>query len=325
MECMLRNIWYANYVSINTGYVQSSMDVLNQLFSTFKVSANIFHNGQYCGNWAVDTSGTHYINFHVVSFGRCFVSVKGNKQEVILEQGDMVLFPKDVSHCMTNDPAFKQSKNAASSLDYSLGQQNEGTGLICGYFAHNHPLVTSLTDHLPDYVVIKYRKVDDKKLGFHLLLEALLEESLNPDKGSELILAKISEAMLAMIFREHLPSDTGVLAALIHPKLSNAIKRIHLNSQHKWTVEQLAELCFMSRAAFSDLFKSVMGQSPMEYVTQWRFSMAYRMLADEKVTTLSAAYSCGYDNESSFSKAFKRVMGVSPGALRAALPGSKQN
>lgn len=301
------------------------MDVLNQLFSTFKVSANIFHNGQYCGDWAVDTSGTHYINFHVVSFGRCFVRVKGNNEEVILEQGDLVLFPKDVSHCMTNDPSFKQTKNVAASQDYSLGQQNEATGLICGYFEHNHPLVTSLTNHLPDYVVIKYCQVEDNKLGFHYLLDALLEESLNPNKGSELILAKISEAMLAIIFREHLPSDTGILAALIHPKLSNAIKKIHQNSERKWTVEQLADLCFMSRAAFSDLFKSILGQSPMEYVTQWRFSIAYRMLADEKVSTLSAAHSCGYDNESSFSKAFKRVMGVSPGALRAQLPGSKQS
>ena len=81
----------------------------------------------------------------------------------------------------------------------------------------------------------------------------------------------------------------------------------------------------MSHAAFSDLFKSILGQSPMEYVTQWRFSMAYRMLADEKVSTLSAAHSCGYDNESSFSKAFKRIMGVSLGALRAKRPESKQS
>jgi AraC-like DNA-binding protein len=72
----------------------------------------------------------------------------------------------------------------------------------------------------------------------------------------------------------------------------------------------------MSRAGFSELFKAILQQSPIEYVTQWRISLAYRMLTDEKATTLQAALACGYDNESSFSKAFKRVLGISPGSLR---------
>jgi AraC-like DNA-binding protein len=297
------------------------MDVLQQLFSTFKVSANIIHNGQYCGNWAIDTSGSQYISFHIVSFGRCFMSIDGKAAQVILEPGDMLIFPKDISHCVSNDKQFTQEINSKKSLDYSQGQTTDGTGLVCGYFAHNHPLVTSITDHLPDYIVLKRSQLGKQELAVAYLLDALLEESLDPDSGSELILAKISEAILAIIFRQHLPSETGVLAAAIHPKLANAIKHIHQHSERKWTVEQLAELCFMSRAAFSDLFKSVLGQSPIEYLTQWRFSIAYRMLADDNATTLSAALSCGYDNESSFSKAFKRVMGVSPGAVRAQLRG----
>lgn len=130
-------------------------------------------------------------------------------------------------------------------------------------------------------------------------------------------MGKIAEAILAMIFRQHLPSETGVLAAAIHPKLALVMPLIHADTDTKWSVEQLAERCFMSRAAFSDLFKSVLHVSPIEYITQWRLSKAYRLLADEKVTTLNAALSCGYDNESSFSKAFKRVLGVSPGAVRS--------
>lgn len=293
------------------------MDVLNQLFSTFKVNANVFHNGQYCGSWAVDTSGTQYMSFHIVSFGRCFVTIGDGSQSWTLEQGDIVLFPKDVIHCITSDERFETEKNLSASQDYQEGLIEGGTGLICGYFAHNHPLVTSITEHLPDAVVLKREEIKANKAGLHWLLEALMDESLNPEKGSELILGKIAEAILAMIFRQHLPSETGVLAATIHPKLSKVMEAIHANLDKKWTVEQLAELCFMSRAAFSDLFKSVLQVSPMDYITQWRLSQAYRMLADEKVPTLQAAIACGYDNESSFSKAFKRVLGVSPGAVRS--------
>lgn len=293
------------------------MDVLSQLFSTFKVSANVFHNGQYCGNWAVDTSGTQYMSFHIVSFGRCFVTVGDGKQKIVLEQGDIVLFPKDVTHCITNDETFSLEKNLSQSKNFEDGIDAGGTGLICGYFAHNHPLVTAITEHLPQSVFIKRGDSGEQKTALHSLIDALLEESTHPEKGSELILGKIAEALLAIIFRQNLPSNTGVLAASIHPKLGKAIHAIHADAEKKWSVEQLAELCFMSRSAFSELFKSVLSVTPMDYIAQWRLSLAYRMLADEKVSTLQAAMSCGYDNESSFSKAFKRVMGVSPGAVRA--------
>jgi len=45
-------------------------------------------------------------------------------------------------------------------------------------------------------------------------------------------------------------------------------------------------------------------------------TQAYRWLADEGITTYDAASRCGYESESSFSKAFKRVVGVGPGEVR---------
>ena len=84
------------------------MDVLNQLFSTFKVSSEIFHNGQYCGSWALDTSGLHYMNFHIVSHGECYLTVGDDPQIHNLEEGDMVLFPRDIRHCISNDDRFSR-------------------------------------------------------------------------------------------------------------------------------------------------------------------------------------------------------------------------
>lgn len=291
------------------------MEVLNQLFSTFKVSASVIHNGQYCGRWAVDTSGTSYMSFHVISHGRCFLTVGEREKDIVLQQGDIVLFPRDISHCITNDESFETLTNQTVSESFTQGLKDEGTGLVCGYFAHQHPLMTSLTEHLPDYVLVRHSEASPS--GLLLLLNALLEESVNPSKGSELIMSKMSEAILAIVLRDHLPTAQGVLAASLHAKLGPVMSAIHAEPAKKWSVDQLAELSFSSRAAFSELFKEIVGISPMEYVTQWRLSLAYRKLADEKVSTLSAALDCGYDNESSFSKAFKRVMGVSPGAVRA--------
>ena len=46
-------------------------------------------------------------------------------------------------------------------------------------------------------------------------------------------------------------------------------------------------------------------------------TLAYRLFADEKVSTLEAALKCGYENESSFSKVFKHIVGMGPGAVRS--------
>jgi len=293
------------------------MDVLNQLFATFKVSATIFHNGQYCGSWAIDTSGTQYMNFHVVSHGNCFLTLPGSDEITQLSQGDIVLFPSDTGHVISSDSQTSAVINSTPSQNYANGPDVNSTGLVCGYFSHNHPLISSITTHLPHAVIIKSQSLEGTPTGLHYLLYALLDESRHENKGSELIMGRIAEAILAIIFRQHLPTDTGVLAATVHPKLAAAMQAIHCAPDKKWTIELLAQQCFMSRAAFNLLFKTVMQQSPMEYVTQWRLGMAYRMLADENVSTLHAALACGYDNESSFSKAFKRVLGMSPGAIRA--------
>lgn len=256
------------------------------------------------------------MSFHVVSHGRCFLTVNTEQNiKETLEQGDIVLFPRDLGHCITSDDAFETPVNQTHSESFSIGLRADGTGLVCGYFEHQHPLMASLTEHLPDYVIVRHDPTSPS--GLMLLLNALLNESVTPDKGSELIMAKMSETILAILMRDHLPTSQGVLAASIHPKLSPVLKAIHEKPGEKWTVDALAGLAFSSRAGFADLFKEVVGLSPMEYVTQWRLSLAYRRLADEKVSTLDAALEAGYDNESSFSKAFKRVMGVTPGKLRA--------
>ncbi|BFM11028.1 AraC family transcriptional regulator [Simiduia litorea] len=290
------------------------MDALNQLLATFKVQANVFHNGQYCGRWAVDTSGSKNISFHVVTHGRCYLSVADAQTEA-LEAGDMVFFPHDHSHCITSDVSFSTEVNLSKSKDYSAGIDNQGTGLVCGYFEHQHPMVEHAIKQLPDMVLIRR---NDHNQSFSLLMQTLINESSSSVQGADYILNRIAEALLAMVFRYHLPQDQGVLAAALHPKLSKVLQAIHSSPQTKWTVDELAAICHLSRAAFAELFKDVLNSSPMEYVTQWRLSIAYRMLADDSVSTLEAALAVGYDNESSFSKAFKRVMGVTPGAVRSA-------
>ena len=84
----------------------------------------------------------------------------------------------------------------------------------------------------------------------------------------------------------------------------------------KWTVASLAAEAAMSRSAFAARFAELVGESPMQYVTRWRMHTALTWLKEEDVPLIDMAYRLGYQSEAAFNRAFKRVMGISPGVAR---------
>ena len=78
-------------------------------------------------------------------------------------------------------------------------------------------------------------------------------------------------------------------------------------------VESLAESAGMSRSAFAVRFKELLGQTPLEYVTEWRMQKAMQLLEQRDKKHVDVARLVGYESDAAFSKAFKRVVGASPG------------
>jgi len=286
------------------------MNALNQLLATLKVEANVFHNGQYCGAWALDTSGTKNMSFHVVSHGQCTLLV--SDQKVILNVGDAVFFPSDLSHTITGVDQSDVPVNQAVSKPMTEVFEEDATGLVCGYFAHQHPIFDKLLAQLPDFIIVRSQpgSMSAQVIGL------LLQESNTSGQTNNLLLNRLSDCLLYLLLREHVESSKGIFSALIHPKLSKSFDLIHGLMDQPLSVDELASAAGMSRSAFSALFKSVVGQSPIEYLTQWRMTEAYRWLADDRISTMAAALRSGYESEASFSKAFKRVMGFGPGQAR---------
>jgi AraC-like DNA-binding protein len=72
----------------------------------------------------------------------------------------------------------------------------------------------------------------------------------------------------------------------------------------------------MSRSAFAARFTELAGEPVMRYVTRWRMHVARDWLQHEGLTVTELAGRLGYESEAAFGRAFKRVIGVSPGAIR---------
>jgi len=76
----------------------------------------------------------------------------------------------------------------------------------------------------------------------------------------------------------------------------------------------------MSRSAFAARFTELVGEPVMRYVTRWRMQAALDRLQHDDVAVAELAAGLGYDSEAAFSRAFKRTLGISPGAARHATP-----
>ncbi|WP_274517099.1 helix-turn-helix domain-containing protein [Thalassospira profundimaris] len=89
---------------------------------------------------------------------------------------------------------------------------------------------------------------------------------------------------------------------------------MHADPAHNWALETLARCSGMSRSAFAAKFKESVGESPMGYLTRWRMMLAGERLITSREPISQISLSLGYESESAFSTAFKRVMGCPPGS-----------
>jgi AraC-like DNA-binding protein len=108
-----------------------------------------------------------------------------------------------------------------------------------------------------------------------------------------------------------------MLAAMGDATVSRALSLLHNAPARRWTVETLAQEAGASRTVLTERFNRLIGKSPMEYLIHWRIQLASERLRGGTQRLSQIAHEAGYESEAAFSRAFKRVMGASPGAWRA--------
>ena len=138
--------------------------------------------------------------------------------------------------------------------------------------------------------------------------------------GAALVAQHLAHMILIQALRLHVASTPGSgvgwLFALADRQISAAMGAVHGDPSHRWTLPALAERAGMSRSAFALRFKQLAGEAPMGYVTRWRMLLAADRLANANDPVSMISRSLGYDTETAFSTAFKRMFGCSPREYR---------
>jgi AraC-like DNA-binding protein len=150
----------------------------------------------------------------------------------------------------------------------------------------------------------------------------IVAESKEMNPGGETVITRLADILVVHAIRfwitHSTSTQTGWLGALHDRQIGPVISKIHRCPARRWTLESLASEASMSRSAFAARFTELVGESAMRYVTRWQMNAARSRLAESGQTVAEVAHSFGYESEAAFNRAFKRHLGISPGAAKRA-------
>jgi AraC-like DNA-binding protein len=134
------------------------------------------------------------------------------------------------------------------------------------------------------------------------------------------MLAKLAELLFVEAMRRYMeglpPQGKGWLAGVRDAHIGRALALLHAEPAKPWTVDTLAREAALSRSALAERFASLVGESPMHYLTRWRLALAAQALRSNSDAIARVAERSGYESEAAFNRAFKREFGVPPAAWR---------
>jgi AraC-like DNA-binding protein len=330
-----------------------SRDTLSDVLRAVRLRGAVFYYIEGAAPWVAEAPRApeiipaimpgveHMIEFHALLEGSCWAALAG-ETPIRLEAGDLVLFPQGDAHVISSapgmrgpgmDPGFffaprppqlpyalsmKGAEITTARLD---GGGRERATVACGFLGLDarpfNPLIAALPRvlHVPGHAL-------GAESWIAVFLRAVVAESNQRRPGGEAVLQRMSELLFVEVLRRFAdslpPGQTGWLAALRDPAVGRALALLHDRPAEPWTLERLCEEAGLSRSSLHERFVHLTGQPPMQYLAQWRMQVAAGLLRDTGAKVVDVALQVGYDSEAAFSRAFKRVVGASPGAWRQA-------
>jgi AraC-like DNA-binding protein len=295
------------------------MDPLSDLLSLLKPRSYVSAGFDAGGDWSIQFPDQQKrIKCYAVISGACWLSVTGVAEPVRLETGDCFVLPSGrpfrLASDMTLTPVDASTIFPPAREGGVVTYNGGGDFFIVGSrFAVSGNHADILLAMLP--AIVHIRKESDQA-ALRWSVERMMHELREQQPGGFLVAEHLAHMMLVQALRLHLSEQleggAGWLAALADKQISLAINAIHQDPARRWTLQELAERAGMSRSTFALKFRETAGETPMAYLTRWRMLLAGDRLESSSNSISVIALSLGYESESAFSTAFKRVMGCAP-------------
>jgi AraC-like DNA-binding protein len=294
------------------------MDALSDVLKLLKPVSYAFRGLDAGERWALSYPAGNGIKCYAVYSGACWLRVDGVDAAMRLRAGDFVLLAQGRAFRFDSEagvPAI-DAEDFFSKVPVGEFGVIDGGGScsgIGGYFDFFGRHAERLFGELPP---VMHFTSETEKATLRSSIERLMRELREPAPGSTLIAEHVAQALLVEALRLHLRQGTtigpGWLIALSDNRMNRVMSAMHSEPGRHWTLESLAHEAGMSRSGFAAHFKARVGMSALEYLTAWRMLVAADRLAKGRETISAVAPALGYESDSAFGTAFKRVMGCAP-------------
>src|SRR5262245_32086398 len=304
-------------------------DPIGEALHFLRLSGTFYCRSELSAPWALALPPMqHCLMLHVVTSGRCVLETEA-MPPCFIQPGDLALVPHGRGHVIASAPGVVASKlfdlpREQLSERYEilrLGGEGERTTMICGLFQFDDPAAQQLITVLPDVIMVDtWASAQAEWIQSTLRMIAAEAKTLHP--GGETVITRLADILVVHAIRHwitHSPAtQRGWLGALRDRQLGPVIAKVHRHPARRWTLTSLAAEAAMSRSAFAARFTELVGESAMHYVTRWQMNAARTQLATKNETVGEIAHAFGYESEAAFNRAFKRHLGMAPGAAKRA-------
>ncbi|SAI69531.1 AraC family transcriptional regulator [Bordetella ansorpii] len=269
------------------------------------------------GRWGLNRIEFGMPSYFVLLEGRARLMPEG-MEPLVLEAHDFVLIPSTLKFTMTSFDPPDDDRLDGMPVTLPNGEYRHGdprapadVRILVGMCHLESPDAALLVSLLPKMVLVR----GETRLS--VLVQLVIDESRSQRAARDVVLERLLEVLLIEALRSSREAITspGLLRGLADARLAVALRNFHEKPGQPWTVAMLARAAAMSRSTFFERFTQAIGLAPMEYVLSWRMALAKSLLRRTKSSVAAVATQVGYGSASTFTVAFTRHVGISPGVF----------
>ena len=305
----------------------TAADPLGEALHLLRLTGTLYCRAELTAPWAIDIPAMPgLISFQIITAGSCWLEIQGHAPR-LLQQGSLTLIPHGTPHVFRST----NSTTAKSLFDIPVDKVSDhyeimryGGGGVATHALHgavrfDHVAAQRLISLLPTVIEVDTWDVNDAN-WLQSTLRFICREAAALRPGGETVITRLADILVIQALRAWLDTapeaNQGWLAALRDPQIGRALAALHRAPEKDWQLASLAQAVGMSRSAFSARFTQCVGESAMQYLTQWRLQLAYLHLQETNEPLSAWVHRFGYRSEAAFCRAFKRHFNVAPGSLR---------
>jgi AraC-like DNA-binding protein len=305
------------------------MDLLSDLFRQAGLRRRLLNLRHIARDTALQFPCDRSIGLHVALQGTVYLHAAALTEPLRLEAGDMALMARGCLHSLGTDASLKNVKTVAladhwpetdtTTPDAATTDATTANTVISGAYQFWHTPLHPFFGEMPDWFVLRAQDAADAPAllqSLQLLQQEMTEQAL----GSESIVYGLLDVVFVLLMRTMVQRQSLEKPcwsqSIQDPQVHKAVQALHTDCARPWTLEALASVAGLSRTSLAERFRTTMGNTPLNYLRTLRMQQAMGALSASERSLEQIAQEVGYQDAFSFSKVFKKTVGVAPRDFR---------